>query len=333
MTDLFVIDISAFAGNSSQAKQLLAQQVDRACRETGFLAITGHGVPAKNISSIRRVVTDFFDLPLEEKIKVAMPNPNAPYGYAPFAGEVLAQSLGINTPPDLKESFSAGPLSPRPSHTLSFASEQERVFRTAENLWPARPEGFTKIWSSYYRKMERLASTIMKIFAMALGLPEDFFDDRIDKHISAMRALNYPGLTESLIPGQLRAGPHTDYGSLTILLPQAGAGGLELCTPDGRWQEVPEVAGGFIVNIGDLLARWTNDRWVSTLHRVVCPSQGAQRRQSIAFFQQPNWDAEVSCLPTCLAPGEQAKYPPVKSGPHLMEKFHRAFAPTQRSSN
>jgi isopenicillin N synthase-like dioxygenase len=141
-----------------------------------------------------------------------------------------------------------------------------------------------------------------------------------------MRALNYPHLTKAS-PGQLRAGAHSDYGSLTILLTEPALGGLEICTPDKNWREVPVVPGAFIVNIGDLMARWTNDRWVSTLHRVVNPTvheDASTRRQSIAFFHQPNWDAEIVCIPTCLAPGEKPKYAPVTSGAHLMEKFRRA---------
>jgi isopenicillin N synthase-like dioxygenase len=144
-----------------------------------------------------------------------------------------------------------------------------------------------------------------------------------------MRALNYPQQTAAPRAGQLRAGAHTDYGSLTILLSEPGSGGLEIYTPEGEWLAVPCVPGAFIINIGDLLARWTNDRWVSTLHRVVCPppgERGSNRRQSIAFFHQPNWDAEISCLPSCLAPGAKAKYATVTSGVHLREKFRRAFA-------
>ena len=128
----------------------------------------------------------------------------------------------------------------------------------------------------------------------------------------------------STTPGQIRAGAHTDYGSLTILLPQAGSRGLEILTPDGQWTEVPPQPAAFVINIGDLMARWTNDSWVSTLHRVVIPSPeggGAERRQSFAFFHQPNWDAEIVALDACLAPGESPKYGSVLSGPYLMSKF------------
>ena len=151
----------------------------------------------------------------------------------------------------------------------------------------------------------------------------------IDTPISALRALNYPEQLVPPKPGQLRAGAHTDYGSLTILLPQEGSKGLELMTPDGQWTPVPPVPGAFVINIGDLMARWTNDRWVSTLHRVVNPSPedgGMARRQSLAFFHQPNWDAEITVLDACLNEGEAAKYAPVLSGPYLMSKFKSTSA-------
>ena len=175
--------------------------------------------------------------------------------------------------------------------------------------------------------MENLASRIMRVFAIALKLPEDFFAPFIDAPVSALRALNYPALSAPSKPGQIRAGAHTDYGSLTILLPQADSRGLEILAPDGRWVEVPPRPGAFIVNIGDLMARWTNDRWTSTLHRVVMPEEGgAERRQSFAFFHQPNWDAEIVALEACVSPGERPKYPPVRSGPYLMGKFKSTTA-------
>ncbi len=178
--------------------------------------------------------------------------------------------------------------------------------------------------------MEDLAARIMQVFAVALHLPEDAFAATIDKPISALRALNYPEQAVPPKPGQLRAGAHTDYGSLTILLPQAGSGGLQILDPAGEWVDVPPVPGAFVINIGDLMARWTNDRWVSTLHRVVNPQLAAgasSRRQSFAFFHQPNWHQEIACLPTCLAPGEKPKYEPVLSGPYLMSKFQATVKP------
>lgn len=326
-----IVDISSFATDMPRANKTLARKVDQVCRQTGFLAIVGHGVSNEVIADAWKTARRFFDLPLAKKLEVKMPYVDYPYGYAPLQAEILARSLGDETPPDLKESFSSGPLD-RPLPCEAHAgNDTEAAFRFAPNLWPGEPAEFKESWSAYYRAMAELSATIMCIFAVALDLPEGFFDDKIDRHTSALRALNYPHLSGTPTPGQLRAGAHSDYGSLTILLTELVPGGLEIYTPDNQWQAVPVVSEAFIVNIGDLMARWTNDRWTSTLHRVVCPPagiSGSTRRQSLAFFHQPNWSAEISCIPTCLAPGDKAKYAPVRSGAHLMEKFRLAVSRT-----
>jgi isopenicillin N synthase-like dioxygenase len=320
--DFPIIDISAVQTASAGAMKNLGSQVEEICRQTGFLAIVGHGVPREVVGAAWDASRAFFDLPVERKLATKMPYVGYPYGYSPLQAEALAQSLGTETPPDLKESFSIGPLH-QPPHT---GNEPDADFRFATNLWPQEPAVFRAAWSAYYVAMGELAARIMRLFAAALHLPAEFFAGVIDNPISAMRALNYPHQPVPPQPGQLRAGAHSDYGSLTILLAEAAPGGLEIRTADGQWQPVPIVPDAFIVNIGDLMARWTNDHWVSTLHRVVNPPadpRGSTRRQSIAFFHQPNWDAEIACIPTCIAPGESAKYPPVKSGEHLMQKFRR----------
>jgi isopenicillin N synthase-like dioxygenase len=323
MRDFPIVDISAVHTASPAAMNDLGRRVDEICRQTGFLAIVGHGVSKEIITGAWNSSREFFDLPVDRKLETKMPYVGYPYGYSPLQAEALAKSLGEETPPDIKESFSIGPLK-QPPHT---GSEPDADFRFAANLWPQEPAGFRDAWSAYYIAMGELAGRIMRVFAAALHLPQEFFAAVMDNPISAMRALNYPHQPLPPQPGQLRAGAHSDYGSLTILLSEAAPGGLEIRTPEGQWQCVPIVPDAFIVNIGDVLARWTNDHWVSTLHRVVNPPpdhRGSTRRQSIAFFQQPNWDAEISCIPTCIGPGESAKHPPVKSGEHLRQKFRRS---------
>jgi len=278
-------------------------EVDRVCRDTGFLAILGHGFPEALIRDMWQVSREFFDLPLERKMRVAIPPGNL-YGYAPVAQEALAQSLDAETPPDLKETFSIGP-----EESWNASSE----FPT---LWPDEPEGLETTFRRYFEAMGALAARVMSVFATALELPEDFFASKIDRHASAVRVLNYPALKAEPLPGQLRAGAHSDYGSLTILLAEAGSRGLEIRNPRGGWQPVPIEEGALVVNVGDLLARWSNDRWVSTVHRVTCEPA---RRQSIAFFHLPNWDAEIACIP-----GNAPKYEPVIAGEHLRSKFEKA---------
>jgi len=295
-------------------------ELDEICRTTGFFQITGHGVEDGVAGAAWTMATAFFDLPLEEKLSVARPAADYPYGYIPMAGEALSRSMEGETPPDLKEVFNMGPPG-RPGRAFADAGE---AWSYSPNLWPAALPGLRPAWTAYYDAMRGLARRLMSLFARGLGLPPGFFAGQVGHGPDALRAINYPAREHAPLPGQMRAGPHTDYGTLTILR-QDAVGGLEVLGPGGDWVGVVPVPGAFVVNLGDLMARWTNDRWRSTLHRVVDPpGSGQARRQSMPFFQNANWFAEITCLPTCLAPGEKPRYEPVLAGPHLMGKFRRS---------
>jgi isopenicillin N synthase-like dioxygenase len=313
-------DLAAFERADAETKAAQGRELDHICRTTGFLAVMNHGVPQATVQAVWDAARAFFDLSGEEKQKSRALYPGYPYGYIGPELESLARSRNVDAPADLKESFNGGPRNAPEGMT----DPEALAFCYAKTIWPERPAGFRAAWQGYYAAMEDLAWRIMRAFAVALRLDENFFAPYLGAPISALRALNYPEQSNAPKPGQIRAGAHTDYGSLTILLPEAGSKGLEILTPDGAWTPVPPEPGAFVVNIGDLMARWTNDRWVSTLHRVVNPkleSEANRRRQSLAFFHQPNWDAEIVALPSCLTPDESAKYEPVLSGPYLMSKF------------
>jgi isopenicillin N synthase-like dioxygenase len=314
--DFPIFDLGKYACVSAQEKVALAANLDEICRSSGFLAVGNHGVPDEIIDEIWDATQAFFMLPSGQKQHARAPYEGYPYGYLGPGAEALAQSLGVKTPPDLKESFNGGPLGIPPNQT----DPDALAFCYAQTIWPDQPAAFRAAWQAYYREMERLAARIMDVFADALELERGFFTPFINEPVSALRALNYPVQTVTPKPGQLRAGAHSDYGSLTILLPQPGSTGLEILTHAGTWRAVPPIPGAFVINIGDLMARWTNDRWVSTVHRVVNDGS-TQKRQSLAFFHQPNWSAEICCLPSCITKQRGAIYPPVRSGPYLMEKF------------
>ncbi len=301
-------DLGAFETATGMTRRARAAEIDAICRETGFLVLTGHGVPDATIAGIWQAVRSFFAQNADAKQQVAAPYPGYPYGYLGPDKEALAKSKGIDTPPDLKESFNGGPLATPPG----VSDPDALAFCYQPTLWPAVP-GFRPAWEAYYGAMESLAARIMAAFAAALDLPADYFPPFIGQPISALRALNYPATQGLPLDRQQRAGAHTDYGSLTILLPQPGSQGLQIARGD-TWIDVPAPPGAFVINIGDLMARWTSDRWVSTLHRVFAmPNQPA--RQSLAFFHQPDWDAVITPL------DGSATYPAVKSGPYLMQKF------------
>ncbi len=286
--------------------------IDEACERAGFIVVVGHGVADIVVDDAWNTARAFFDLPLAARMEVAMPRPGYPYGYSPMAGETLTRSLGQTAAPDLKESFAIGPVD-RPTHEISDPNES---FAWSANLWPSAIPTLQPAWETYFRAMSDLAARLLRLMATSLGMPVSYFDSLIDRHTSAMRALNYPAVARE--EGRLGASAHTDYGTLTILLADPVVGGLQLEGANGVWHDVQTVPGSFVVNLGDAMARWTNDHWRSTMHRVLVPEQ---RRQSIAFFHNTNWDAVIECLPTCLPLNEEPKYAPIAAGPHLMQKF------------
>lgn len=316
MTIVPVIDID-------RARPLVAAELDDVCRTVGFFQIVGHGVDAATIKEAWDAIRSFFDLPLADRMSVARALDEYPYGYIPIAAETLSRSMGIDTAPDLKEVFNIGPVD-----APAAIADPAKALVYSPNLWPAALPELRLAWERYYRALLALGDRLMALMSAALGLSPDYFRPMIDESPSALRGLNYPH--QDTIPriGQIRAGAHTDYGMLTILLQDDAPGGLEVLSPStSAWVPVPSVHGAFVINVGDLLARWTNDRWRSTLHRVVNPApdvSGSTRRQSIAFFHNANYDAVVECLPTCVVPGVAPRYPPVMAGTHLIGKFHRS---------
>ena len=175
-------------------------------------------------------------------------------------------------------------------------------------------------------RSKTLPQRLMGIFATALALPETFFDDKIDRHFSTCPSNHYPVIEDDPQPGQLRCGAHTDFGSLTILAFNDAPGGLQALMPDGSWMDVRPGPGQLAVNLGDMMQRWTNDRWKSTVHRVVNPPaarRGESRRQTIGYFLHPNYDAEIACLDSCCDAGNPAKYRPIMAGDHMREKMER----------
>jgi isopenicillin N synthase-like dioxygenase len=318
-----IIDISPYWSGLTARKRSVAQQINEACRDIGFLVIAGHRVPEDLIQAVDQVSREFFDLPLEEKMRVVRPAPDVTRGYIPLEGESVARSRGEYAPGDLNESLMIGPVEVGDAVYYHSPAAGKHF---APNLWPERPAALREVYTTYFRVMADLARTLMRLFALALDQPETFFDDKIDKHISRLRVRNYPAPQELPKPGQLRAGAHSDYGSLTILKTEDKPGGLQVYNQAREWVDVPIVPGCFIVNLGDLMARWTNDYWVSTLHRVVNPPMemaDLSRRQSLVFFHNPNYDAVVECIPSCQSATNPSKYPITTSGEHLRSQFVR----------
>jgi isopenicillin N synthase-like dioxygenase len=303
--DVPVIDIAPFRTGDKLQKQAVCDQVRDACERIGFLSIVGHGISPDLIRRTRDVSNAFFDLSLEEKKRVTVDATGS--GYVGMAVEALAASRGDKTPGDLKESLNAG-----------------RDF--SKNLLPTNPAALRQTWVEYFAAVSDLANTMMRIFALALRLPENYFADKVDQPQTFMRAINYPEQSHTPEAGQLRAGAHTDYGTLTILLSENKPGGLQVLSKSGEWLDVRAVDNSYVINIGDMMQAWTNDRWISTLHRVTNPppNSGSTRRLSLVFFHNPNPDAIIAPLATCVDAQHSPKYEPMQASEHLRLKSERA---------
>jgi isopenicillin N synthase-like dioxygenase len=285
--------------------RIVVDQIGLACREIGFLTVTGHGVPDELIESTAEAARGFFDLPTDEKLTFTQgePTPGLPV-YRPLRSESLAASLGQKTPGDLKESLDWGPAVP------GFA-------------WPEDPPGLRPLFEAYFQALGGLGERIRRFFALALDLPEDWFEPSFRSHSSSLRVINYPRPEGEVEPGQLRAGAHTDYGCMTILRTEDAPGGLQMQTRAGEWLDVHTVPGSFVVNLGDMMARWTNDHWIATLHRVAVPPAdgvGRSRRQTIVFFHDPRADAVIECIPSCTDAAHPPRYKAVTALDHVTAK-------------
>jgi isopenicillin N synthase-like dioxygenase len=318
-----VVDIEPFLKGNEADKQKVAETVDRICREMGFLVITGHGVVPSLQSKLDNVMTSFFEQPREIKARWAV-TPENFRGYRGPNATALAKSRGEDSPPDLMERFTIGQFDlPDADY---YNTRRATLFK--DNRWPDVVLEFEATTKRYYREAERLAADLMRLFAVALGLPERYFEPFFDRHISLLVTNYYPPQPEAPVPGQLRAGAHTDYGSLTVLLPIKSPGGLQVQRRDGSWEDVVPVPGSYVINIGDLMAQWTNDRWVSNVHRVINPERGEasnKARMSLVFFQQPNDDAVISCIPSCQGRDNPPRYAPVTAGEYVTAKQNKAW--------
>jgi len=317
MLSVPLIDVTAARHGDHADRVRVACQIDEACRNLGFFTVTGHGVPPPVVRDLREAAHAFFTLPLAIKRRARHPLDGTPRGYHAIAGEALALANDEAAPPDLKEFYHVGPVDV--TDDPYFTSARGRQF-FLPNIWPARPEGFPEAASAYYRTMDKLVVFLMRLAALALGLEERFFDDKVARSIGTMRLNYYPRQTEPPLPGQLRAGAHTDYGSLTVLNGEDVPGGLQVRTRGGEWVDVRTPPEHFVINIGDLLMRWTNDRWQSTMHRVANPplvDAFNTPRLSIAFFNHPNYDVLIECLAT----NEIARHPPVLSGDYRDSQY------------
>ncbi|MEP9395256.1 2-oxoglutarate and iron-dependent oxygenase domain-containing protein [Gordonia sp. VNK1] len=313
-----VIDITAYTANGDPAdRAVVAAQIDDAASSVGFMQIVGHQVPAVVLDEFTAVMDDFFALPLEEKKAYRTP-PEINRGYAPPKSESLSLSLGVESAGRMNDFFEAFNVGVEAREYPALALPDDHY---ADNTWPS-VDHFQAAVSAYFAEARRVARTLTRIFADALDLPPEFFDAYTDHSLDVLRMNNYalpPGEVD--IDGELTGmGEHTDYGIATVLWADQ-VKGLQVLDHHGNWHDVAPADGALLINLGDLMARWTNERWMSTLHRVKPPIVDGtiERRRSAAYFHDGNIDATISTLPSCVGAG--SRYSPITVGEHIGAKL------------
>lgn len=284
---------------------VLSRRIDKALRDDGFFAITGHGVPPETVAAAFQVSHRFFALPQSTKERWHVDRWPLKRGFDPIGW----QSLDLGAPPDVKESFYTG------------------VEAIGPNQWPdeALVPGFRATMEAYSAAMQTLALRLMHLYEPALGLPQGHFDAFMRHPTCTTRLLHYPPQPVSAAPGQIGCGAHTDWGAVTLLA-QDDAGGLQVQRTHGEgageWIDVDPIPGAFVVNAGDMMQRWTNDRWRSTMHRVINRRSGRDR-WSIAYFFDLDAEASVEPLAVCTSADNPPRYAPLTAGEHLAEMYRR----------
>ena len=288
-------------------------------RQTGFAVIAGHGISETLLDGVYGQAQTFFARPPSEKSRLTFPERGRGQGYLPLRSETVGIGRDGNALPDLCESLTFA--NPRFDDAVPDNDLDARLYRA--NLWPDCMPGFRETVVAYMAAGHALALTLMRLSAAALGLREDHFAPAFDKMLLYLRCVLYPDQDTPPTANELRYGPHTDFSGFTILRQDEAPGGLQVKSGED-WIDVRPVPGALVVNAGDLIQRWTNDRWISNIHRVMNPlrdMRSGTRRLSIVLFTGPNSSAEISCLPGCGT----AKYPPILAGLHSEERMRQTY--------
>lgn len=316
-TSIPVIDISDW---THAGKLKAAAEIHRACRETGFFYVAEHGVPLQLVRKQFDAAKSLFDLPIEQKMALHMKASPASAGYEPVGGQVLDSQDDKNTkgPPDLKESFYSGAELPETDPWY-----QRRVRAFGHNQWPDLP-GFREQNLAYRHAVSALGDRILALMALSLDLNEGWFEAFYSVPSATLRMIKYPPQPFGANFNQIGAGAHTDWGGITILA-QDDVGGLEVRNADDEWITAPPVPETFIINLGDLMARWTNGTYNSNMHRVN-NNMSAKDRYSIPFFYSPNPDAVIEAIPTCVTPENPRRFATCTAAEHIGEMFRRSYS-------
>jgi isopenicillin N synthase-like dioxygenase len=313
-TRIPVVDLAPSFSGTARGKAAVAEEIHKAARGTGFFYVANHRIDPALTADALAQARRFFDQPYAAKLAVRQ-TPASPRGYEPLE----AQMLDKGSPGDLKEGFSISG-DPVPGDTT--VTDPTSDFKPSK--WPADLPGFRERVLAYYEPMTGLGRHLMRLIALSLDMPEDFFDAAYQWSYPSLRLHRYPPHPEQAAFNQLGAGAHTDWGVITLLA-QDQNGGLEVENAAGEWLRAEPIANTFVVNLGDMIARWTNDLYHSNMHRVLNNISGSDR-YSMALFYNPRFQTRVECLPTCLPVDGKPNYAPCTAGEHIHAKRVEARA-------
>ncbi|MFC3902222.1 Isopenicillin N synthase [Acinetobacter marinus] len=314
MQSIPVIDIAGLFSEQKSERIAVAKTIGQTCLDKGFFYIQNHGIDANLQQQVFAQSQQFFALDEQQKNRIHKNLSIANRGYEPLKN----QTLEAGTPADLKEGFYCGR-----EYAPNSIEVHQKKFNHGPNQWPTELDGFADTMMAYQAQLEQLAKTLMRGLALSLNLDEFYFDTFSQDALITLRLLHYPPQPANPEPNEKGCGAHTDFGALTLLL-QDQNGGLQVWDNQHQdWIDAPPIEGTYVVNLGDLIARWTNDRYKSTLHRVI--NRSGRERYSVPFFFAGNPDYQVSCLNCCLDDTQTAKYPATTVEQHFIEMYRRTY--------
>jgi isopenicillin N synthase-like dioxygenase len=303
-----VVNLSHFVHGSAEQRQAFVDELGKAFHEIGFVGVTGHGIPEQLIQDFYEASKTFFALPNEVKDKYEIVGMAGQRGYTSFGKEHAKQS----DVPDLKEFFQIG---------QEVAADDPDKAHYPDNVRVAEVPAFTKLGMELYKAFEGAGGSLLRAIAIHLELPEDYFDQKIEKGNSILRAIHYPPITREPASA-IRAEQHEDINLITLLV-GASAGGLQLLNKEGEWKEIMPEQNEIVINVGDMLQRLTNNYLKSTTHRVVNPPREEWHlpRLSIPFFLHPTADMDLTALKRCVDDENPLQYEPITAGEYLDERL------------
>jgi isopenicillin N synthase-like dioxygenase len=314
-----VVDLGPSFSGCSQDIDDVARQIHRACREMGFFYVSHHGVEQALIDHAFEWSARFFNLPMPDKKALNMKQSAGAAGYETGEQQLDSQTVGTDkAPPDLKESYSFGMDLPD-DHPWAL----KRMRNYGHVQWPASLPGFRDVMVRYQAEMKKLSEHLLGLIARSLDLPIDWFAPHFEMGAGSIRLLRYQPHPVNAAFNQIGAGAHTDWGALTVLA-QDNIGGLEVRTADGDWVEATPIAGTYVINLGDLMARWTNGIYNANMHRVRNNSSDRDRF-SIVSFNSPRPDVIIEPLPGCVSEEFPRKFPTCTAQAHIHEMFRRSY--------